>query len=293
MTIGLLIFSDPKLESFASVERLTRAAEKLGHKVVNLYEPNFSVGHTTLLYDGQTLPALDVIIARPNFIEEPGLHGYVVQALLKEQYRVINGLASFGPVKNKIEQIGWFDRLKIPYPTSIICKHTAGAVEAAWEIGFPVILKVAFGAIGSGVFYAEREETLRPIVDYLQIRDRNPMIVQQFVGEAKRKDLRVFVVGTEIVASMQRSAPKGDVRANASHGGIGSSVELREEERLLAMRVAQEFGLEIAGVDLIRSQHGPLVLEVNANPGFAELERATGVDVAKKIIQYAASARPD
>lgn len=287
MKIGILIFSEPKFEQYTGVERLTEAATQMGHQTIHLYEPSFSLSGDEIWYEGKSLPEMDIVIARPNFIEEPGLHAHVVRALLKHGLQVINGLPSYGPVKNKIEQIQEFDRFSLPYPKSIICKKPEFAKDAARLIGFPVIIKVAFGTVGSGVFYADSEETFGPIADYLQIRDRNPIIVQKFIAEAERKDLRVFVVGGEIVAAMERTAPERDVRANATHGGIGSPVTLSQTESQLAIRVANNFGLEIAGVDLIRSHEGPLVLEVNANPGFTELEKATGIDVANAIINYA------
>ncbi len=289
MTIGILIFSEPKFEQYSGVERLDEAAQSNGHDVIHLYEPFFSISDNDVLYEGQHLPKIDVIIARPNFIEEPGLHTYVVQALKQNDYRVINGLDSYGPVKNKIEQTQQFHLLDLPHPKTFICKQPTLAKEAADLIGFPLIVKVAFGTIGSGVFYANSHETFQPIVDYLQIRDRNPILIQSFISEADRKDLRVFLVGDKIVAAMERTAPPGDVRANTSHGGTGSPVVLSEQEKILARKVAKAFKLEIAGVDLIRSQNGPLVLEVNANPGFKELEHATGIDVAKAIVRYAIS----
>ncbi len=287
MTIGILIFSTPKFEQYTGVERLTQAAQEMGHTVVHLYEPFFNLSGDEIWYEGKKMLDVDVIIARPNFIEEPGLHAHVVRALLNKGHRVINGLLSYGPVKNKIEQIQAFDHYGLPYPKSIISKQPEFAKDAARRLGFPVIIKVAFGTVGSGVFYADSEETFQPIVDYLGIRDRNPVIIQKFIAEADRKDLRIFVVGDEIVAAMERTAPERDVRANATHGGIGSPVELSDAEKTLALNIARGFQLEIAGVDLIRSKNGPLVLEVNANPGFAELERATDIDVARRIISYA------
>ncbi len=287
MIIGILIFSEPKFETSAGVERLAQAAQQRDHHVACLYEPYFNVSGNEIWYEGKVMSQMDVIVARPNFIEEPGLHAHVVRALLKQNHPVVNGLPSYGAVKNKIEQIQEFDRQHIPYPQSIICKKPEFAKEAARRIGFPVMIKVAFGTVGSGVFYADSEETFQPIVDYLHIRDRNPMIVQKFIREADRKDLRVFVVGKKIIAAMERMAPARDVRANTTHGGIGVKVKLTPSEKKLAIRVAQGFDLEIAGVDLIRSATGPLVLEVNANPGFAELENATNINVADAIIEYA------
>ncbi len=290
MKIGILIFTTPQDEQYAGVERLTQAAIQMSHGVVCLYEPYFSLSGNQIWYEEKAMPQVDVIIARPNFIEEPGLHAHVVRALLKQGYRIINGLPSYGAVKNKIEQIQEFDRFEIPYPQSFICKKPEFAKDAARRIGFPVIIKVAFGTVGSGVFYADSEETFGPIADYLQIRDHNPIIVQKFIAEANRKDLRVFVVGDKIVAAMERTAPERDVRANATHGGVGSPVDLTLNEIELALRVAKNFRLEIAGVDLIRSHAGSLVLEINTNPGFAELEKATDINVANAIIMYAVTA---
>ena len=288
MKIAILIFSEPSNECYAGVERLEEAAIARGHQVVRLYEPNFSIGDETILYDNEPLPALDVMIARPNFIEEPTLHTSVLMALIDKGYRIVNGNLSFVRCKNKLEQTRLLQSQNIPHPRSIITHKPTNTLAAAQSLGFPVILKVAFGAIGKGVFYVPDEMSCRPIAEYLALRDGNPVIVQEFIKEAKTSDLRVFIVGGEVVAAMQRQAPSGDVRANTSNGGTGISVELTKTERELALSVTRLFELEVAGVDLIRSDRGPLVLEVNANPGFKELERVTGVDVADAIISYAA-----
>ncbi|MBI2475205.1 RimK family alpha-L-glutamate ligase [Candidatus Uhrbacteria bacterium] len=289
MKIGILIFSDPALDNYTGVARLEETAQVLGHAVFRLYEPNFSLCGDELLYDGKQMPDVDVIISRPNFIEEPSLHFYVVNTLIENGYKVLNGKPSFAIAKNKIEQLCVFQKKGFPYPKSFITKNPESALKAAKQIGFPVVIKVAFGTIGKGVFYAPNQETFGPIVEYLAIRDRNPVIVQEFIKEADRKDLRVFIVGEKIVASMERCAPEGDVRANTSNGGTGTPVTLTDQEQKLAIQVATVFDLDIIGIDLIRSNRGPLVLEVNSNPGFSELERATGIDVAKAIIEFAVS----
>ena len=148
------------------------------------------------------------------------------------------------------------------------------------------MIKVAFGTHGKGVFLAENIETLSPIVDYLTIRDGNPVIIEEFVAEAGRKDLRAFVIGDQVIAAMERTARDGDVRANASLGGVGRPVTLTDEEQQIAVKATKAFDLDLAGVDLLRSARGPLVIEVNANPGFEELTRATDIDVAGAIIEF-------
>ncbi len=287
MHIAILIFSEPADQSYAGVDRLEEAATARGHSVIRLYEPHFSIGDNELLYDGQSLPQIDVIIARPNFIEEPSLHTSVLSALREKGYRIVNGNASFVRCKNKLEQTRLFQTHNIPHPKSLITHKPSLTLAAAKSLGFPVILKVAFGAIGKGVFYIPDELSCRPIAEYLAIRDRNPVIVQEFIKEAAQSDLRAFVVGGKIIAAMERHAPNGDVRSNTSNGGRGMSLELTKEEHDLALQVTKLFELEIAGVDLIRSDRGPLVLEINANPGFKELEQVSGIDVAGAIVEYA------
>jgi len=288
MKIGILIFSEPALDNYTGVIRLEESAIALGHTVVRLYEPNFSLCGDELLYEGKQIPEVDVMISRPNFIEEPSLHFYVVNTLIEKGYRVLNGEPSFAIAKNKIEQLRVFQKNKLPYPKSFITKNPEIALEATKQIGFPVVIKVAFGTIGKGVFYAPNQETFGPIVEYLAIRDRNPVIVQEFIKEADRKDLRVFIVGGKIISSMERCAPEGDIRANTSNGGTGRSVTLTDQEQKLALQTAKVFDLDIIGIDIIRSNRGPLVLEVNSNPGFTELERATETDIAKAIVNFAA-----
>jgi ribosomal protein S6--L-glutamate ligase len=229
---------------------------------------------------------MDVIICRPNFIEEPSLRTYAPDLLAQAGYRVINGGVAIMNGKNKITQHVLCSANGIPCPRWGIIQKSEDALAIAREIGFPVILKVAFGTHGKGVFFARDPETLQPIVEYLAVRDRNPIIVEEFIAEAGRKDLRAFLLGGEILTAMERAAPEGDVRANTSNGGIGTPIELSRAEADLAMRAAKLFSLDIAGVDIIRSNRGPLLLEVNANPGFKELERVTGMDVAGAIVDF-------
>jgi ribosomal protein S6--L-glutamate ligase len=286
MNIGILIFSEPSLEKYSSADRLVQAGEAMGHNVVKLYEPHLSFYKKTISHDGEPLPSLDVIIARPNFIEEPSLRLHVIESLMT-RYRVINGLGNISASKNKITQHLLFEKNDLQCPSWGLARRSQDVRRLAETIGYPVILKVAFGTHGKGVFYAPDQETIDPIAEYLSIRDGNPMIVEGYVSEAQRKDLRIFVLGGEVLTAMERQAPDGDIRANTSTGGVGTKVELTDEEIDLAKRAAAVFNLEIAGVDLIRSDKGPLILEINSNPGFKELERVTGTDVAKAIIEYA------
>jgi len=291
MRIGILIYSYPKRESFTGVARLEEAGVARGHEIVRLYEPYFTFHHDAnglrILYEGRPLGSFDVLIARPNFTEEPSLHTFTGDLLTRAGYRLINHRAGTSLSKNKLAEHVRLTERGLPMPRFDIAHTTERALESAHALGFPVIAKVAFGTHGKGVFFAPTPETLSPILDYLAVRDGNPVILEEFIAEAERKDLRVFVVGGSIVAAMERTAAPGDVRANAAQGGTGAKTVLSPEEERLALAAADTFELDIAGVDLIRSARGPLVLEVNANPGFTELEAATGVDVAGAIIDFA------
>ncbi len=286
MTIGILIYSGPAQEAYTAADRLTAAAEKLGHQVIKLYEPLLSISENEILHEGLPLPHLDVIIARPNFVAEPSLHQYVTDKLLNV-CPVINGAGNISASKNKIAQHLLFEKHQLPCPRWGIARNSKDLCKLAEEFGYPVILKVAFGTHGKGVFYADKREVLDPIAGYISIRDGNPLIIEEFIAEANRTDLRIFLIGGEVIAAMERKAPEGDVRANTSTGGTGHKVVLTDEEISLAKRVTELFQLDISGVDLIRSKRGPLIIEINANPGFTELERITGVDVAGAIIEYA------
>ncbi|MBI4257299.1 RimK family alpha-L-glutamate ligase [Candidatus Uhrbacteria bacterium] len=292
MNIGILIFSGSRDEGYTGVDRLVEAGQAAGHTIVKIYEPHLSSLDGQIFQDGQPLPTLDLIISRPNFVEEPSLRTYAIQLLKDAGYRIVNGNVGFTWAKNKLIQHVLFAQHRLPCPRWGIARKPDDAVAVAKKLGFPTIVKVAFGTHGKGVFLAKDEESLWPIVDYLGIRDGNPMIVEEFIAEAKSSDLRAFVIGGNVVAAMQRTASAGDIRANTSNGGTGSIVELREEERALAVRAAEVFDLEIAGVDLIRSNRGTLILEINANPGFKELEAVTKIDISRLIIDYAVSTIP-
>lgn len=294
MRLGVLIFSKPEEDVSSGIERLEEAGKKRGHEVERLYETTLTTicsadAPLQVFRDEQPLGKFDAIITRPNFIEEPSLHTPLIEALEQSGYRVLNRAAPVAVAKNKLTQRLHFHAAGIPMPKWAIIHSVKEARRTAPMIGFPMMVKVPFGTWGAGVFYAENLETLQPIMHYLQVRDGNPAILEEFITEANRKDVRVFVVGRKIVAAMERTARQNDVRSNTSIGGSGSPVTLTDEEQRVALAATKTCGLDIAGVDILRSTRGPLVIEVNANPGFAELERVTGVDVAGQIIDFVVS----
>lgn len=289
MTIGILIFSEFPEAIPTGAERFEEAAAARGHKVIRIYEPYLSIIDGEILHLGEPLPDIDIIISRPNFVEEPSLRTYAVSMLEQKGYKILNGRTGFTWAKNKLTQHVLFDQHDLPCPRWGIARKPAHAISIAKRIGFPVVVKIAFGTHGKGVFFARDEETLRPLADYVTAQDRGPLIIEEYIEEAQNCDLRVYVVNGTVIAAMERRALPGEMRANASIGGTGYAVELTEEERQLAIKATELFELNISGVDLIRSKRGPLILEINGNPGFKELERVTGLDIAGTIIDYALS----
>ena len=152
----------------------------------------------------------------------------------------------------------------------------------------PHVIKLNEGTQGAGVMLTEKLSASRGVIEALRGLYAN-FLVQEFVAEAQGADLRCFVVGGKVVAAMKRQAPKGDFRSNLHRGGTATAVKASTAEKETAVRAARVLGLGVAGVDLIRSHRGPLVLEVNASPGLEGIEEATGVDVAGEIITHVAN----
>jgi ribosomal protein S6--L-glutamate ligase len=149
----------------------------------------------------------------------------------------------------------------------------------------PHVIKLNEGTQGAGVMLTEKPSASRSVIETLRGLYAS-FLVQEFVAEAKGADLRCFVVGNQVVASMRRQAPRGDFRSNLHRGGTAKAAQATAAEREVAVRAAGALGLGVAGVDLIRSKRGPLVLEVNASPGLEGIEDATGVDIAGHIIEH-------
>ncbi|HBK34773.1 MAG: Alpha-L-glutamate ligase, RimK family [Candidatus Uhrbacteria bacterium GW2011_GWE2_40_58] len=291
MKIGILAFSDPQFAKYAFVEEIAATIEAKGHVPVRLYTPQLAFirtdGKLVITHNGEPLEKIDVIIARPNFLEDPSSHAYPAQLLEQAGYRIINSWPSYWYAKNKLEQHVTSLTNGLPMARWAIAKRTSEIMLAADKIGFPVVLKVSFGSFGRGVFYADSKEVLRPVADYLTSRNAMPIIVEEFLADADRKDIRVFVVDGKVIASMERTAPPGDIRTNTSNGGSGATYQLSDRERDLALKAAKEYQLEIGGIDLMYTKEGPVVVEVNANPGFEELQKTTNVSIAGAIVDYA------
>ena len=151
--------------------------------------------------------------------------------------------------------------------------------------GAPLVVKLLEGTQGKGVVLAETHKAAESLIEAFRNLDAN-FLVQEFIKEAGGADIRCLVIGTKVVAAMKRQAKEGEFRSNLHRGGTASLIRLTPEERSTAVRSAKKMGLNVAGVDLLRSNHGPVVLEVNSSPGLEGIETATGKDVADLIVQF-------
>lgn len=234
------------------------------------------------------------LIVRPNFRGiDLDLHIGVIKQFELAGIRVINNHLAVIRAKNKLRQLQILTRHKIPMPRSYVVRSPDFIEDMVNHIGsYPVIIKSLVGSFGVGVAIVETQRALRSLIEFIVHDDSStgPVIIQEYVKEARGRDVRVFIVGKKIIAAMERIARKrGEFRSNFSLGGQIRLAELTDKEKSIALKAAEVCDLEIAGVDIIRSEKGPMVLEINSNPGLEGITQATGIDVAGAIIEYAAS----
>ena len=167
--------------------------------------------------------------------------------------------------------------------------HSTKDIEGLIDIvgGAPLVIKLLEGTQGIGVVLAETKQAAQSVIEAFRGLDAN-ILVQEFIKEAGGMDIRCFVVGDKVIASMKRQGAPGEFRSNLHRGGSAAKIKLTPEERSTAIRAAKAMGLRVAGVDILRSNHGPVVMEVNSSPGLEGIEAATPVDVAGKIIEFLA-----
>ncbi|MCB9595805.1 MAG: 30S ribosomal protein S6--L-glutamate ligase [Sandaracinaceae bacterium] len=285
MKIGILTM---RPESY-SVKRLVEAAEQRGHqaKTIGYMETHMSIaaGRATLMYEGAPVEALDAVI--PRIAAAYTFYGTaVVRQLEMMGMYTVNGSQAISRSRDKLRSFQILSRKGVGLPVTGFghaTRDTQGLVQTVG--GPPIIIKLIEGTQGVGVVLAETMKAAESVIDTLRSLNVN-FVVQEYIAEAVGKDLRCFVVGGRVVAAMERSAAPGEFRANLHRGGKAQRARLSPSERAAAVSAAKAMHLPVCGVDLIRSDHGPLVLEVNSSPGLEGIEQATGKDVASKIIEH-------
>lgn len=201
---------------------------------------------------------------------------------------VANGSAAILQARDKLRCLQRLTSRGIDVPATAIVREVADLDDALEMVGgVPCVVKLLEGTQGIGVMLAESREGLEAMLQAFWSLGHS-VLLQQFIAESRGRDVRAFVVGDEVVAAMRREAPLGEFRSNIHRGGTGTAVKLDAKQKAAMVEATQALGLHVAGVDFLESNAGPLVIEVNASPGFEGLEKATGVDVAGAVVRYAA-----
>jgi ribosomal protein S6--L-glutamate ligase len=271
-----------------STKRLKEEAQARGHKVriINYSKCYITLerGNPVVRYGGKELRDIDVIIPRIS----PSLTKYGSSITRQfEMQNVPTTASSIAMVRSrdKLRSMQLLAKAGVGIPKTVFVRETADFDDVLKQVGgAPAIIKVARGTHGNGVVLAETPKAALAVMQAFYVEGVN-FLVQEFVAESAGVDIRAFVVDGKVVASMLRQSLDDDFRSNLHQGGEGIDVKLTSEERRTAQKAAKAMGLSIAGVDMMRSSHGPLVLEVNASPGF-NIEKVTGSNVAAKVIDY-------
>jgi ribosomal protein S6--L-glutamate ligase len=275
--------------SLYSTRRLRQACIERGHEVeiidfLRCYM-NITSKRPMITYGSRDLREVDAIIPRIG-----ASHTFYGAAVVRqfEMMKVfaVNAAHGISQSRDKLHALQLLAREGVGMPVTAFghsFKDVDGIISAVG--GAPLVIKVLEGTQGIGVVLAETHKAAQSVIEAFLGLDVN-FLVQEFIHEADGADIRAFVVGDQVVAAMQRQAPEGEFRSNIHRGGTASSIELTEEERETAVAAAKLMGLNVAGVDMMRSGRGPLVIEVNSSPGLEGIEQSSGVDVADKVIEF-------
>ncbi|MFP4122531.1 30S ribosomal protein S6--L-glutamate ligase [Coleofasciculus sp.] len=275
--------------SLYSTRRLKEAGEARGHqmRVINYLRcyMNITSHKPKVVYQEKVLEELDAII--PRIGASKTFYGTAVV----RQFEVMgvftaNESQAISRSRDKLRCLQILSREGVGLPVTGFANSTQD-IDGLIDIvgGAPLVIKLLEGTQGIGVVLAETHQAAKSVIEAFRGLDAN-ILVQEFIKEAAGMDIRCFVIDNKVVASMKRQGAPGEFRSNLHRGGNAEKIKLTPEERSTAVRAVKAMGLRVAGVDLLRSNHGPVVMEVNSSPGLEGIENATGVDVAGKIIEF-------
>jgi ribosomal protein S6--L-glutamate ligase len=285
MKIAMLA-RNPRLYSH---KRLVEAAEERGHemRILNTLRctMNITSHRPSILYNGETLTGFDAVIPRIGAsITHYGL------AVLRQFEMMgvwpLNESVAVGRSRDKLRSMQIFAKHGLGLPVTAFA-HDPKQTDEVLKIvgGAPAVIKLLEGTQGIGVVLGETNNSAKSVIEAFRGLNVN-ILVQEFIKEAGSSDIRIFVVGGKVVAAMMRTGAEGDFRSNLHRGGSAKMVKITPEERSTAIRAAKVMGLNVAGVDILRANHGPVIMEVNSSPGLEGIENATGKDVAGQIIEF-------
>lgn len=276
-------------ETIHSTKRLKEAAVALGHDVSIIdYQKcymNITSSNPSVHYKGEEVGHFDAII--PRIGAKRTFYGAsIVRQFETMGVYSINSSLAITRSRDKLRAQQLLAMKGVEMPITGFAP-SADSIQDLIQLvgGTPLIIKLLEGTQGVGVVLADTPKAAESVVQTLAGLNAN-IIIQEFIKESKGADIRCFVVGDKVVAAMKRQAELGEFRANIHRGGSAKAIKITAEEREIAIKAAKIMGLKMAGVDLLRSNRGPLVLEVNSSPGLEGIEAATGIDIASMIIRY-------
>ena len=280
-----------------STRRLLEAGQQRGHdmQVIDTLKcyMDISAAAPAVWYRGEKLSHFDAVIPRIGASITRYGTAVIRQFEMMGVYCLTESVA-LGRSRDKLRALQLLSRKGLGLPVTGFAHDVYDSKELIRLVGgAPLVVKLLSGTQGRGVVLAETTKAAESVIDAFR-ELKAEFLVQEFVKEAAGSDLRCFVIGNKVVAAMQRTAQEGEFRSNLHRGGSAALTKLTADERRVAVKAAQIMGLSVAGVDLLRSNRGPLVMEVNSSPGLEGIETATGKDIAGAIIEYVEqNARPN
>ena len=283
------IFILSRNKNLYSTSRLAEAGSKMGHniRVVDYMRcyMNITSSKPTIYYGGESLGKVDAVIPRIGASNTFYGTAVVKQFEMMNCY-CVNPSNAIANSRDKLRSLQILAEAGMNMPITGFASHTKdieGVIESVGST--PLIMKLLQGTQGQGIVLAETRKAAESVMSAFRQLDADIM-VQEFIKESAGTDIRAFVVGNQVVASMKRIAPDGEFRSNVHRGGTMEDISLTDEEKQMAVNASKILGLSIAGVDLMRSNRGPLVLEVNSSPGLQGIEASSNIDVARIIISF-------
>lgn len=272
-----------------STRRIKEAGEERGHtvKVIDYLRcyMNITSRNPQILYQGKPLEGVDAVI--PRIGASNTFYGTaVVRQFEMMDVFTANESQAISRSRDKLRCLQILSKKGIGLPVTGFA-HSTKDIDGLIGIvgGAPLVIKLLEGTQGIGVVLTETQQAATSVIEAFRGLDAN-ILVQEFIEEAKGADLRCFVIGGKVVAAMKRQGAPGEFRSNLHRGGNATQIKLSSSERSTAVQAAKAMGLRIAGVDLLRSDHGPVVMEVNSSPGIEGIEKATEIDIAGKTVEF-------
>ncbi len=272
-----------------STQRLVEAGQQRGHEILVVDHQKcvlvIEQSRPQIIYKGNPLEGIDAII--PRIGASVTFYGAAVVRQF-EQMKIFSTVESQALVRSrdKLRSLQLLSKAGLGMPKTAFAASPRDIDDVIKQVGgAPVVIKLLEGTQGIGVILAETHNSAKSVIEAFLDVEVN-ILVQEFIAEAKGADIRAFIVDGQIVGAMRRQGAEGDFRSNLHRGGKAQLIQLSPEEKATAMKAVKKLGLAIAGVDMLQSKRGPLVMEVNSSPGLEGIEGATGVDIAGKIIEY-------